>query len=460
MRMQKSCILFCAVMASEAAVAGGFALIEQGASGLGNAYAGAAAVSDDASTIWFNPAGMSELKGKQFLVAGHIINVNSDFTDRGTTLNNSFGGGFVDPNFENAGSIDVGVNSGVPNLYYVHPLKNGFTAGIGFGVPFGNSSDYDDDWVGRYQATESSVVALDINPSVSYIVNEFLSIGGGVSLQYVDATLESAYDTGATCLGLVSQGVLSADTCVAAGLDTAGVQELDGRATVEGDDVSFSFNLGLLFKPREGTKLGLAFRSGIEHDVEGTGEFVNNPAFQAIIDGGLPLFRDVSATAEASLPGTVMFSAAQQVHDKIELLADATFTNWSTFDELRVVFDGAQPDTFNTFDYENAWRFSGGFNFQYSDRLTLRGGIAYDEDPVPSVELRTPRIPGNDRTWFSFGFGYKVNNKIGLDFGYTHISVDDTPLANVSEAPGGTTVRGEFDTDANILSAQLTVQFD
>ena len=460
MRMRKSSILFCTVMASEAAVAGGFALIEQGASGLGNAYAGAAAVSADASTVWFNPAGMSELKRPQLLVAGHIINVNSDFTDTGTTLNNSFGGGFVDPDFANAGTTDAGGTAGLPNLYYVHPLKNGFTAGIGFSIPFGNSTDYDDDWVGRYQATESSVVALDINPSVSYIVNEYISIGGGVSLQYLDATLESAIDTGATCLGLVTQGALPADACVAAGLDTVGVQELDGQASVEGDDISFSFNLGLLFKPRDGTKLGVAFRSGLDHEVEGTGEFVNNAAFQAIIDGGLPLFTDTGASAEASLPGTVMFSAAQLLGDKIELLADATFTDWSTLQELRLEFDGPQPDAFNTFEYEDAWRFSAGVNYKFNDQLTLRGGVAYDEDPVPSVELRTPRIPGNDRTWISFGFGYAFNKKVGLDFGFTHISVDDTPIANVSETPGGTTLRGIFDTDANILSAQFNVQFD
>ena len=105
--MRRACLLFCTITASQVSFAGGFSLIEEGASGLGNAYAGAAAVSHDASTVWFNPAGMTELKEKQFLAAGHIIDVNSDFSDQGTTLNSAFGSGFIDPNFATAGEVDA-----------------------------------------------------------------------------------------------------------------------------------------------------------------------------------------------------------------------------------------------------------------------------------------------------------------------------------------------------------------
>ncbi len=458
--MRKACILIVAVAASEASLAGGFALIEHGASGLGNSYAGAAAVSDDASTIWFNPAGMSELKQPQLLVAGHVIGVSSDFTDRGTTLNNSFGGGFVNPDFATASTVDASGTSVIPNLYYVHPLKNGVTLGVGFGVPFGNSSDYDPAWVGRYQAIESAVAALDINPSISYLVNENLSIGGGISIQNLSATLGSAYDSSGTCFGLVTQGALPVDTCIQLGLENSGVQALDGLAEVEGDSTALSFNLGLLYKPRVGTKLGIAYRHGIEHELDGTGEFTNNPAFQAIIDGGLPLFVDSPATADASLPPTLMFAGAHEVNDQVELLAAATWTGWSSFDELRIEFEGLQPDTFNTLEFEDVWRVSGGINYKFSDQLTFRGGVAFDQDPVPSPQLRTPRIPTSDRTWLSFGVGYQHNQKVGFDVGFAHLMVDDTPLDNASESPGGTTLRGEFETNVNILSAQVTVQFD
>ncbi len=457
--MRKAWVVLSAIAVSEASIAGGFALIEQGASGLGNAYAGAAAVSEDASTVWFNPAGMSEIKEKQLLAAGHVIGVNSEFTDRGTTLNNSFGGIPVDPNFATASTEDAGITSFIPNLYYVHPLKNGVTLGVGFSVPFGNSSEYDPAWVGRYQATESAVAAFDVNPSISYIVNENVSVGAGISVQTFTASLGSAIDSGATCTGLASQGVVPIDACQAAGIGVAGRQELDGSADIEGDSTAVSFNVGVLLKPRPGTKLGFAYRHSIDHDLDGTGDFTNNPAFDQVF-GPTPLFNDVPASAEARLPPTVMFSAAHKATDQLELLADATWTGWSSLQELRIVFDGPQPDTFNTLAFEDVWRFSAGFNFAYSDQLTIKGGVALDQEAVPSAELRTPRIPGSDRTWLAVGFGYQVNQRIGVDVGFTHIMLDDTPLANVSETPGGTTLRGEFETNANILSAQVTVQFD
>ena len=455
--MRKACLLICAVAVSEASLAGGFALIEEGASGLGNAYAGAAAVSDDASTVWFNPAGMTELKEKQLLVAGHVIGVTSDFTDQGTTLNSAFGGGFVDPNFATSGEVDAGGVSPIPNLYYVHPLKKGVTLGLGISIPFGNSTDFDPDWVGRYQAIESGVTALDINPSIAYRVNEKVSIGGGVSLQYLTATLGSAIDTDAVCIGLFPP-----DVCVAAGLTEPGTQSRDGIADIEGDGFALSVNLGVLIKPRDGTKLGVAFRSGLEHELDGTADFTNNAVLEGILaQAGVPLFVDGGVTADASLPPTLMFSAAHKVHERVELLADATWTGWSSFDELRVEFDNPiQPDTFNTLAYEDVWRVSGGVNYEFSDRLVLRGGIAFDEDPTPSAQLRTSRIPGNDRFWLAVGGGYKINDRIGIDVGFAHLMLDDSPLANVSESAGGTTTRGVFEASANILSAQVTVQFD
>ena len=156
-----------------------------------------------------------------------------------------------------------------------------------------------------------------------------------------------------------------------------------------------------------------------------------------------------------------MFSVAHKANDRIELLADATWTGWSSFDELRVVFDNPiQPDTFNTIEYEDVWRLSAGVNYEFSDRLIFRGGVAFDEDPTPSPQLRTSRIPGNDRFWLAFGGGYQITDQIGVDVGYAHLMLDDTPIANVGESAGGTTTRGVFEANANIFSAQVTVQFD
>ena len=144
------------------------------------------------------------------------------------------------------------------------------------------------------------------------------------------------------------------DVCVAAGLTEPGTQSRDGIADIEGDGFALSVNLGVLIKPRDGTKLGVAFRSGLEHELDGTADFTNNAVLEGILaQAGVPLFVDGGVTADASLPPTLMFSAAHKVHERVELLADATWTGWSSFDELRVEFDNPiQPDTFNTLAYD------------------------------------------------------------------------------------------------------------
>lgn len=442
---------------TQPASAGGFALIEQGGSGMGNAYAGASAVSADASTVWFNPAGMLELTEPQLAVAGHLIAVENEFSDRGTTLNPAFGLAPVSGVTE----TDPGGNSIIPNFYYVRSLRDNLAFGLGVSVPFGNSTDYGRDWVGRYQAVESAVSVIDINPSIAYRVNDRFSIGGGISVQLFDATLGSAVDSGATCLGLTASGTLPLAACANAGLTTPGNLATDGYAEITGDSVATTFNFGLLFKPQPATKLGFAYRHSIDHELEGAADFTTNENLAAVLGTQIPLFQNVSATAEANLPSSAMFSVAHKVDDKIELLADATFTAWSSLEELRIKFDNPiQPDSFNTLAYEDVWRVSAGLNYQHSDQLILRAGVALDQDPVPSIQLRTPRIPGEDRRWLSFGASYQLNKQIGFDVGYTHIFVDQVAIDNTSESAGGTTIRGVFDANINLFSAQFNYKFN
>ncbi len=434
------------------AFAGGFALIEQGGSGMGNAYAGASAVSTDASTVWFNPAGMLELSKPEMVVAGHVITVKNEFTDRGTTLNPAFGLAPVSGDTVS----DPGGASAIPNFYYVRELKDDLAFGFGVSVPFGNSTDYGREWVGRYQAVESAVSVLDINPSLAYRINDQVSIGGGISVQMFDATLGSAIDAGATCLGLFQAGAVPLAACANAGLTTPGNIETDGYAEITGDSVAATFNVGVLYKPRAGTKLGFAYRHGVDHELEGDADFTINPILAA------GLFGDTTATAAADLPASAMFSVAHKATDQIELLADATFTGWSSLEELRIVYGSAAlqgRDSVNTLAYEDVWRVSAGVNYQHSEQLILRAGVAYDQDPVPSAVLRTPRIPGEDRRWLSFGMGYQFNEQFGMDLGYTRVFVDQVPIDNASESPGGTHIRGVFDADINLFSAQLTYKF-
>jgi len=247
------------------------------------------------------------------------------------------------------------------------------------------------------------------------------------------------------------------------GPTASGDRARDGYALIEGDSTAVTFNLGMLFKPRPNAKIGVAYRHGVEHDLEGDAEFENNDAglVNVLADSGTDWFQNGDVTALAKLPASLMFSGAFQVNDKIELLADATWTQWSVFEELRVKFsDSDQVDSVSRQDWEDVWRFSAGVNYTLSDALTLKAGVAYDQDPVPSVKRRTPRIPGNDRTWLSFGLGYNLNKSIAFDVGYALLMVDESSIDNGGDTAVASTIRGNYDSSINILGAQLNWRFN
>ncbi len=459
--------VFCLIGVTLNAHAGGFALIEHGASGLGNAYAGASAVSVDTSTVWFNPAGMTELSKREIGVAAHIIGANTDFEDRGSSINKVFGATPFSDVEAQLGITDAGLDTAspggttlVPNFYYVAPINNKLSYGLGIAVPFGSSTEYDADWRGRYQTVESAVTAIDINPSIAYRVSDKVRLGAGISIQKLSVTLENAVDSGAVCLGAFN----AANPALCPGQNLLpGIQANDSYASVTGDSTSVSFNIGALFLPREGTKIGVSYRHSNSHSLDGDVDFTVDPKLAALLPAtGLDLFQDGGVTSSIDLPATLSFSLAQKVNDKIQLLADATWTGWSSFEEIRINFNNPdQPDSFSVQDWEDVWRLSAGLNYQHNEKLTLRTGIAFDQEPIPGPARRTPRIPGNDRTWIAFGVGYKATKKVSFDLGFTHLFLDETPIDNENtESAIGSTVRGLYTSGVNIVSAQLNWHFN
>jgi len=272
-----------AVLSSSPAHAGGFALIEHGASGLGNAYAGAAAVSADPSTIWFNPAGMTEINSRSVTVAAHSLTTNTTWTDRGSTLSPAVGGDEISgPNTAKPGTTTL-----LPNLYYVAPINDTWSYGLGIGVPYGSSSEYERDWKGRYTTTNGSLSVVDINPSVSYRHSEKVRFGGGLSIQLLDADLGQAVDSGLVCGGTLGQAEPA--LCFDNGL-LPGVVENDGFGAITGTSTAISFNIGALFLPREDVKIGVAYRHGANHKLDGDGDFTTNPTLRGLLDAsGGPL---------------------------------------------------------------------------------------------------------------------------------------------------------------------------
>jgi len=433
---------------SSAALASGFALIEQSASQQGNAFAGGAASANDASTIFFNPAGMTRLPAQ--VVGGlHYVVPSAKFDGTATTAN--FGPLFAPPQSTTGGNGGDGGQAGyVPNLYITAPLGNGLFAGLGINAPFGLSTEYDDNWKGRYHAVESEVRTVNFNPSLAYKVNNQLSFGVGVSIQYIDAKLTQAVDQGSLCAPTQAQlqalGVPMANPALCAGLSP---QSNDGFAKVEGDNWAGGYNLGLLYEPTSNTRVGLAYRSKISQQLSGKARFKNT--LTQFSDFGI--FVKTGLRADVELPQSASASIWHDINNQWSVMADATWTGLDNFDELRIEYDSFQPDTVVDENWNDVWRYSVGVDYRHNSSWTFRAGAAFDETPIPDAQHRTARIPGEDRIWASVGFGYQFNPSLGLDVGYSHLFIDDPKINETSSSAGN--LNGEYDADVNILSAQV-----
>lgn len=425
----------------------GFALIEQSASGMGNAFAGAAASAEDASTIFFNPAGLTYLDRHQLVAAGHVIIAESEFSGSATDA-------LGNPVVSGGDGGDAGDAAFIPNFYIAAPIGRDLVAGLGINVPFGLKTEFDDDWVGRYQAIKSELTTININPSLALRIMPQLSFGVGFSAQYIDAELSQAVDQGSACFGgVLGQGGSLADaqnTCVPLGLIP---QQADAKAEIEGDDWSFGYNLGLLFEPLPGTRIGLTYRSKIEQDLEGDARFTGADSFFT----SRGVFVPTDASASVTLPESASVSLYHQLTDRWALLADYTWTRWERFDELRIEFDSNQDDSVTPENWSNSNRVSVGANFRLNSAWLLRAGYAFDEEPIPDAQARTPRIPGNDRRWLALGASYTHNRDITIDVGYAHLFVRDTDINHTSASAGSIT--GDFDNSVDIVSAQLVWNF-
>jgi long-chain fatty acid transport protein len=427
---------------SSASLAAGFALIDQSASQMGNSFAGGSAFANDASTIFFNPAGMTRLP-TQMVVGAHYIKPTAKFHGEATDIfgNTVLGGNGGD-------SSKAGV---IPNFYITRPMGDGVYAGLGINAPFGLATEYDNDWKGRYLAIESKVETVNINPAIAFKMSPHLSFGAGLNLQYIHAKLTQAVDQGSLCaptmLRLQSIGAPGADPALCAGLVPQGS---DGFAKVTGDNWAGGYNFGFLYEPTDSTRVGFSYRSQIKQNVTGKARFRDTlPQLAAY-----GLFVNTDVRAKVDLPETASLSVWQDIGNW-SVMADATWTGWDSFEELRIEYDSNQPDTVVDESWNNTWRYSVGVNWRYNSQWTFRAGAAYDNTPIPNAQHRTARIPGEDRIWSSLGVGYRFNESLGIDLGYAHLFLRDNPEINETSATAGS-LNGEYrDGSVDILSAQL-----
>jgi long-chain fatty acid transport protein len=399
-------------------------LRENSATGMGTANAGAASAANDLSTIFNNPAGMTRLSGNQAEAVATMIYPSVHFHGTGT----AGGGDGGDPGGANL----------APALYAMYDISPDWKAGLAVTTPFGLKTRYNSDWVGRYLGINTSILALDVNPNVAYKVNDWISVGAGFSAQYLRTDQDKALDLTALSGGLVTT---------------------DARARVLGSSVGWGYNLGILLEPLKGTNVGLAYRSRVEHTIEG------DEIFYA--PDGVPLgllgLNNGPVRASLTLPDNATLSVTQAVTPNLSVMSDLQWTHWSTIDFLRVSPTGptAVPDS-TQFGFQDTIFVAVGAAYKLTEGWTLRAGASYDQSPVRR-EFRTVRLPDNDEVALAFGATYEFSDAFRIDFGYVHKFVFDAGMNDsinaVATGNGGDTISGKFDVKADEVSIAARLRF-
>ncbi|WP_205833262.1 OmpP1/FadL family transporter [Azohydromonas caseinilytica] len=429
------------LLACSLAQAGGFQLLEQNASGIGNAYAGSAAVADNASTIFFNPAGMTELRDREISLGGSLVDLSAEFTDRGSLTGPS---STLRGNGGDAGSTAL-----VPNAYLSWRLSPQLWAGIGISAPFGLKTEYDDQWVGAAQALSFEVKTININPSLAFKVNDTLSVGAGVSYQKLDAD----YVRNISALGRPAAPLP---------LSTSTVR-------FKADDWSWGWNVGVLFKPSPDTRLGVSYRSAIKHSVAGNLRTSAPAPFGPAVEG----IGDSDAYARIKLPETLILSAVQRVNPQWEVLGDVSWTRWNSIQDVLIMRTtsvatprpGRSEDlaggTAQTLEarFRNSWRVAVGANYNLNSAWTLKGGLAFDRTPVRGPETTLVSLPDANRTWLAVGAQWRPSADGRVDFGLTRILIKDADINNNQVAAGRGRVTGTYDSKLWVFGVQYSHAF-
>ena len=419
--------------------AAGFALQESSAKGTAHAYAGGAADVDGATAVFFNPAALGLLKHPELNIVGTLIKLNAKFSP--TSAVDAIGQPL---------SGDSGGNAGqklnfVPAAFFGAPINRSFAWGVGVYVPFGLQTDYNATSILRYESIYTSLEMIDFNPSLAWNVTSHFSIGAGVDAEKAYAKLTNKVDSGALCFSK-----LGPINCTAMGLTP---QTNDIFASVVGSDTAFGWNAGLLWHDN-GTHVGIAYRSPIVHNLVGTATFDNVPP----IFSQTGIFTDTNAQANIETPATTDFSVSQRLNPSWTVMADALYTQWDSFNQIRVLFaNPAQPPATTPENYKNVWRFSIGTTWHYSPAWSFYGGLAYDESPVPN-STRNARLPDANRRWVSVGATYHFNPATAVTLGYAYLFLNNhIPMDNVS--PSGDQVVGTWSANAYIVALELSHKF-
>ena len=386
--LRKTLYMLSILSIASTAFASGYQISEYSATNLGRAFAGAGLVGDDFSALGYNPAGMSinNKSGIQGGAAGILL--HSDYKDNATGEKHSSKMGRV-----------------LPHFFTQYKLNDQWTVGAGIYTPYGLITDYRNGWFGKQHGILSELKAVDFSPSVAYKPHEMITFGAALNVQYADARLTgSGYSNSLSVHGFGSSEYTT---------------DLKGH-----DTTSLGYSLGVVLTPRKDLRLGVSYRSEVDHKIKGNIKFdFDNAAYSAMLNG------KHNISAKITTPELVLISGAYDVNEKLTLSASARWTRWTRFKNLDIIAEEAmlggvrQPGMAISQTHENwknTWFYSIGADYKINDNWTVRLGTAYDETVIKAPEYRTVRVPDGRRIFASVGLSYMTGNW-QYDLGYTHV---------------------------------------
>ncbi len=407
-------VVAAATLAANTARAAGFALQEQADGLAGAAYVGMGAAAQDASTAYYNPAGMTALPRAEFELGARYIGITASFHNDGPLPQTGGTGG------------DAGMKLAAGSLYYVHPLSQTLWAGIAFNSPFGVGISYQPNWAGRYFNTKDHLTTYNLNPSLAYKLGNGLSVGGGIDFQY--ATL--GYNT---ALNNVLDGMP------------------DGSSRLDLNDFAVGFNLGALLEPRPGTRIGLTYRSRIQYDFTGSATLSNvGPTLHALG------FAGDRAALKQTLPDSASLSLYQQLTARAALLGDVGWEHWSLLKNSTVYFSGGGVDAIAR-DWHDTFRVGLGFQYSVADNLRVRVGASYDSSPT-SANTRQPDLPIDRQIRAGIGAEYDVTPDIAAGISYEYVDLGRNDI-DIEQTPLTGTLIGHYDEYAHVIGVNARIKF-
>ena len=425
--------------------ASGFQLKENSVKAMGRAFAGSGVAAGDSSVVANNPAAMTQFEGTTFQADVTVIDLNAKFNGGGyDALGRPLTGG---------DGGEAGDVTPVPAMSIIHKFDNGLAVGAMVSAPFGLKTEYKPGWVGRYYAAKSELKTVDLTLSAAFdLVPNHLSVGAGIVFEKAEAELSKSVDFGTLLFGNPATRPLP----------FARPQASDGFAKVEGDDTGLGWIIGVNLRPNDKLAIGLSHRSEIDHELEGSVDWTvpgNVAAVFAANPATRPLFQDGKALAKLTTPSVTTLSVEYKFTDRFAMMADYSETDWSSLQEIRIDFTNPDPDSVEHFGWNKTRFMALGGEYKLNDAWTLRAGYAYDETPT-TYATRTPRLPDEDRRWYSIGASWDFSENLELNFSYVRIE-PDTPQIGIVTPPaqGGQRLFGSYSSNVNLFGVSAQYHF-